>query len=190
MEIAQTHYVNGNAVMPPYPEGCLELIIGMGCFWGAEKLFWHLEGVYSTSVGYTGGSKKEPTYKEVCTGKTGHAEAVMVIYQPEKISIDTLLKVFWQGHDPTQYMRQGHDVGTQYRSAIFYSDQATREIIDSTKDEYQLNLSDSGFGEIVTEMLPIQTFYYAEDYHQQYLAKNPDGYCGLGGCGVTFKTST
>ena len=145
-----------------------------------------MEGVHTTSVGYSGGAKDQPTYREVCSGTTGHAEVVLVVYQPELISTGEILKVFWEGHDPTQYMRQGNDVGSQYRSAVFYSDQSMLELIETTKAQYQLSLSNAGYGDIVTEVLQTQTFHYAEDYHQQYLAKNPDGYCGHGGCGVSF----
>ena len=190
MEISKTHFVNGNNMHAPFPHGCLELIVGMGCFWGAEKMFWQLEGVHITSVGYSGGTKDKPTYREVCSGTTGHAEVVLVVYQPEQISTEKLLKVFWEGHDPTQYMRQGSDVGSQYRSAVFYADQRTLELIEKSKGQYQSSLTDAGYGRIVTEVLQTETFHYAEDYHQQYLAKNPDGYCGHGGCGVVFNPST
>ena len=186
MEISEKHFVTGNNIRPPHPDGFLELRVGMGCFWGAEKMFWQLEGVHATSVGYSGGVKDEPTYQEVCSGTTGHAEVVSVVYQPELISTGEILKVFWEGHDPTQFMRQGNDVGSQYRSVVFYSDQSMLELIEKTKAQYQLSLSNAGYGDIVTEVLQTQTFHYAEDYHQQYLAKNPDGYCGHGGCGVSF----
>ena len=186
MDISEKHFVNGNNIRSSHPDGFLELIVGMGCFWGAEKMFWQLEGVHTTSVGYSGGVKGQPTYREVCSGTTGHAEVVLVVYQPELISTGEILKVFWEGHDPTQYMRQGSDVGSQYRSAVFYSDQSMLELIETTKAQYQLSLSNVGYGNIVTEVLQTQTFHYAEDYHQQYLAKNPDGYCGHGGCGVSF----
>ena len=149
-----------------------------------------MEGVHATSVGYSGGIKDEPTYREVCSGTTGHAEVILIVYQPELISTGEILKVFWEGHDPTQFMRQGNDVGSQYRSVVFYSDQSMLELIEKTKAQYQLSLSNAGYGDIVTEVLQTQTFHYAEDYHQQYLAKNPDGYCGHGGCGVSFKLST
>ena len=177
MEISETHFVNGNNIRPPYPDGFLELIVGMGCFWGPEKMFWQLEGVHSTSVGYSGGTKDEPTYREVCSGTTGHTEVVLVVYHPDQISTEQLLKSFWEGHDPTQYMRQGNDVGSQYRSAIFYPDTETLELIEKTKAQYQSSLTNAGYGEIVTEIIQSQTFHYAEDYHQQYLAKNPDVYC-------------
>ena len=190
MEISKTHFVNGNNIHAPFPDGCLELIVGMGCFWGPEKMFWQLKGVHITSVGYSGGTKDKPTYREVCSGTTGHAEVVLVVYQPEQISTEKLLKVFWEGHDPTQYMRQGSDVGSQYRSVVFYAEQRTLELIEKSKGQYQSSLTDAGYGTIVTEVLQTQTFHYAEDYHQQYLAKNPDGYCGHGGCGVAFNPST
>ena len=189
MDISEKHFVNGNNIRSPHPDGFLELRVGMGCFWGAEKMFWQLDGVHTTSVGYSGGVKDQPTYREVCSGTTGHAEVVLVVYQPELISTGEILKVFWEGHDPTQYMRQGNDVGSQYRSAVFYSDQSMLELIETTKAQYQLSLSNVGYGDIVTEVLQTQTFHYAEDYHQQYLAKNPDGYCGHGGCGVSFNLS-
>jgi len=189
MEISEKHFVNGNSVRSPHPDGFLELRVSMGCFWGAEKMFWQLEGVHTTSVGYSGGVKDEPTYREVCSGTTGHAEVVSVVYQPELISTGEILKVFWEGHDPTQYMRQGNDVGSQYRSAVFYSDQSMLGLIETTKAQYQLSLSNAGYSDIVTEVLQTQTFHYAEDYHQQYLAKNPDGYCGHGGCGISFNLS-
>ena len=159
----------------------------MGCFWGAEKLFWQQHGVHSTSVGYMGGYTKNPTYREVCSGNTGHTEAVSVVYDQTIISLKELLRIFWEGHDPTQYMRQGNDRGTQYRSAVYFSDEATQNAINQTKDEYQEQLLQSGYGSIVTEVKPMVKFYFAEDYHQQYLAKNPDGYCGLGGTGVLLE---
>ena len=190
MEISETHFVNGNNIRPPYPDGSLELIVGMGCFWGPEKMFWQLEGVHSTSVGYSGGTKDEPTYREVCSGTTGHTEVVLVVYHPDQISTEQLLKSFWEGHDPTQYMRQGNDVGSQYRSAVFYPDTETLELIEKTKAQYQSSLTNAGYGKIVTEIIQSQAFHYAEDYHQQYLAKNPDGYCGHGGCGVSFNLSS
>ena len=160
-------------------------MFAMGCFWGAERTFWKLPGVYTTAVGYAAGSTPNPTYREVCTGMTGHAEAVLVVFDPTKISYDELLKVFWENHDPTQGMRQGNDVGTQYRSGIYFFDEAQRRAAEHSRDEYQRQLDGAGYGRITTEILPAPEFYYAEDYHQQYLAKNPDGYCGLGGTGVS-----
>jgi peptide-methionine (S)-S-oxide reductase len=156
----------------------------MGCFWGAEKLFWQQHGVYSTSVGYIGGYTKNPTYQEVCSGNTGHTEAVLVVYDPAMVLLRELLRIFWEGHDPTEYMRQGNDIGTQYRSAIFFSDEITLDLINQTKSEYQERLTEFGRDSIVTEIKPLEEFFFAEDYHQQYLAKNPNGYCGLGGTGV------
>ena len=160
-------------------------MFAMGCFWGAERTFWRLPSVYTTAVGYVAGSTLNPTYREVCTGMTGHAEAVLVVFDPTKISYDELLKVFWENHDPTQGMRQGNDVGTQYRSGIYFFDEAQRRAAEHSRDEYQRQLDGAGYGRITTEILPAPEFYYAEDYHQQYLAKNPDGYCGLGGTGVS-----
>ena len=163
-------------------------MFAMGCFWGAERTFWKLPGVYTTAVGYAAGSTPNPTYREVCTGMTGHAEAVLVVFDPTKISYDELLKVFWENHDPTQGMRQGNDVGTQYRSGIYYTSEEQRKAAEASRDAYQKQLSAAGYPKITTEILPAPAFYYAEDYHQQYLAKNPDGYCGLGGTGVTCPT--
>ena len=156
----------------------------MGCFWGAERMFWKQEGVYSTSVGYSAGKTKDPTYKEVCSGTTDHAEVVLVVYDNQLIHLDSLLAIFWEGHDPTQFMRQGNDIGRQYRSIIFYDDDETSQKIKSSRDQYQKKLSDAGYGNIVTEIKATEDFFYAEDYHQQYLAKNPGGYCGLGGTGI------
>ena len=187
LTISSKHYVNGEDVQGPYPNECKELKFAMGCFWGAEKLFWQQDGVYSTSVGYMGGYTKNPTYREVCSGNTGHTEAVLVVYDPTIVSLKELLRIFWEGHDPTQYMRQGNDIGTQYRSAVYFSDEATLDVINRTKEEYQEQLLQSRHGAIVTEVKPMVKFYFAEDYHQQYLAKNPDGYCGLGGTGVLLE---
>lgn len=186
-DICTEHFVNGNSVYKPFPEECHQLIVAMGCFWGVEKLFWQEEGVYSTSAVYIGGTAVDPTYQEVCTGTTGHTEGVLIVYDPLKISTKEILKFFWEGHDPTQYMRQGNDIGSQYRSAIFFSDDETLQLIHETKEQYQQELNQSGYGEIVTEIKSEEHFYYAEDYHQQYLAKNPNGYCGLGGTGVCLK---
>ena len=187
LTVSPKHYVNGEDVQGPYPNECKELKVAMGCFWGAEKLFWQQDGVYSTSVGYMGGYTKNPTYREVCSGNTGHTEAVLVVYDPTIVSLKELLRIFWEGHDPTQYMRQGNDIGTQYRSAVYFSDEATLDVVNQTKEEYQEQLLQSRHGAIVTEVKPMVKFYFAEDYHQQYLAKNPDGYCGLGGTGVLLE---
>ena len=187
LEIAVNHYVNENPVKGPYPKQCRQLIVAMGCFWGSERMFWEQEGVFSTSAGYIGGSTKNPTYEEVCSGKTGHAESVFIVYDPAIIPLDKLLAIFWEGHDPTQYMRQGNDIGTQYRSSIFFPDEADLALINETKRLFQKQLDRSGYGRIVTEIMPFEIFYFAENYHQQYLAKNPSGYCGLGGTGVSLK---
>ncbi|XP_016324780.1 mitochondrial peptide methionine sulfoxide reductase [Sinocyclocheilus anshuiensis] len=179
------HDVNGNRTVPPFPEGLQMVLFGMGCFWGAERKFWVQKGVYSTQVGYSGGYTPNPTYEEVCTGKTGHAEVVRVVYEPEKINFAQLLKVFWESHDPTQGMRQGNDVGATYRSTIYAYTQEQLDQALHSKDEYQKMLTEEGFGAITTEITMTKEFYYAEDYHQQYLSKNPNGYCGLGGTGVS-----
>lgn len=184
MKVSEKHDVNGNRTVPPFPEGTEMAMFGMGCFWGAERKFWRQKGVYSTQVGYSGGYTSNPTYKEVCTGRTGHAEVVRVVFQPEQISFASLLKVFWESHNPTQGMRQGNDIGTTYRSAIYtYTKQQLEEALAS-KEQYQKVLTQAGHGSITTEIAEAKQFYYAEDYHQQYLSKNPDGYCGLGGTGV------
>jgi len=185
MPVPDQHFVNHHRIAPPFPDGLERAMFAMGCFWGAERTFWKLPGVYTTAVGYAAGSTPNPTYREVCTGMTGHAEAVLVVFDPTKISYDELLKVFWENHDPTQGMRQGNDVGTQYRSGIYFFDEAQRRAAEQSRDEYQRQLDAAGYGRITTEILPAPEFYYAEDYHQQYLAKNPDGYCGLGGTGVS-----
>lgn len=186
MEITQKHFVNGNPIVPPFPDFLQQASFAMGCFWGAERKFWQQTGVFSTAVGYAGGYTPNPTYDELCTGMTGHTEVVKVIFDPQIISYEKLLEVFWQAHNPTQGMRQGNDVGTQYRSAIYtYSDEQQLAAI-SSKQHYQNNLNAAGLGVITTEISPAPTFYYAETYHQQYLAKNPNGYCGLGGTGVIF----
>ncbi|MDC0222532.1 peptide-methionine (S)-S-oxide reductase MsrA [Gammaproteobacteria bacterium] len=184
LQIAENHFVNGNKVKPPYPENHERLIVGMGCFWGAERMFWQQEGVYSTSVGYSAGKTTDPTYNEVCSGVTDHAEVVLIVYDTEKINLNSLLAIFWEGHNPTQFMRQGNDIGTQYRSIIFYDEDETRQRIESSRDQYQSELEKAGYGKIVTEIQSSKKFFYAEDYHQQYLAKNPSGYCGLGGTGI------
>ena len=178
------HYVNGNSLKPPYPGGMELAVFGMGCFWGAERKFWQLEGVFSTAVGYAAGITPNPTYKEVCSGRTGHNEVVLVVFDPNVISSSELLKVFWENHNPTQGMRQGNDVGTQYRSGIYVYSEEQKKQAEVSRDAYQQALSASGYGEISTEILDAPEFYYAEDYHQQYLAKNPNGYCGLGGTNV------
>jgi len=186
LQVTPTHFVNGRSIVPPFPAGLKEAVFGLGCFWGAERVFWQLPGVYSTAVGYAGGYTKNPTYEEVCSGMTGHTEVVRVIYDPQKISYEDLLKVFWESHDPTQGMRQGNDVGTQYRSAIYVFDEEQREEAEESKRVYQARLGAAARGGITTEIKEAPEFFYAEDYHQQYLGKNPDGYCGLGGCGVSF----
>ena len=182
-----THFVNGHRITAPFPAGLRDAYFALGCFWGAERIFWQLPGVYSTAVGYAGGFTPNPTYEEVCTGRTGHTEIVRVIYDPQKVDYEDLLKVFWESHDPTQGMRQGNDVGTQYRSAIYVTDKEQAEAAEASKRAYQAQLSAAGRGTITTEIREAPPFYYAEDYHQQYLAKNPNGYCGIGGCGVPFK---
>jgi peptide-methionine (S)-S-oxide reductase len=185
MPVPERHYVNGNPLTPPFPEGLQQAMFGMGCFWGAERLFWETPGVWVTAVGYSAGSTPNPTYEEVCSALTGHAEVVLVAFDPNQVSYDQLLKVFWENHDPTQGMRQGNDVGTQYRSGIYVFDQAQRDAAERSKEAYQRQLSEAGYGEITTEIRDAGPFYYAEDYHQQYLAKNPWGYCGIGGTGVS-----
>jgi peptide-methionine (S)-S-oxide reductase len=185
MPVPAAHFVNGHTLKPPFPEGLETAMFGLGCFWGAERLFWKLPGVFTTAVGYAGGITPNPSYHEVCSGRTGHTEAVLVVFDPAVISYDQLLKSFWEGHNPTQGMRQGNDVGTQYRSGIYtYSDDQLAAA-KTSRDMYQDVLNAAGYGEITTEILPAPTFYYAEDYHQQYLAKNPGGYCGLGGTGLS-----
>ena len=185
MPVPPTHHVLKNATIEgPYPAGTQKAMFGLGCFWGAEKKFWQLPGVYTTAAGYAAGFTPNPTYREVCSGMTGHNEVVLVVFDPKKISYDDLLKTFWESHDPTQGMRQGNDVGTQYRSGVYYFDEAQRAAAERTRDEYQRSLAQAGYGAITTEILPAPEFYFAEDYHQQYLSKNPDGYCGLGGTGV------
>lgn len=183
--VPPTHFVNGRRISPPFPTNLAETMFGMGCFWGVERLFWQVPGVYSTAVGYAGGVTLNPTYEEVCTGDTGHAEVVRIIYDPAKIRYEQLLKLFWESHDPTQGMRQGEDIGTQYRSTIYG---AQRDVAEASRRAYQARLVAAGLGTITTEIADAPAFYYAEEYHQQYLAKNPGGYCGLGGCGVLFET--
>jgi peptide-methionine (S)-S-oxide reductase len=184
MPVADRHAVNGTPLQPPFPAGLEQAVFGLGCFWGAERKFWQTPGVYTTAVGYAGGFTKNPTYEEVCSGRTGHAEVVLVVFDPAKLSYEALLKVFWENHDPTQGMRQGNDVGTQYRSAIFTATPAEREAAERTRERYNAALAANGFKPITTEIAGAPPFYYAEDYHQQYLAKNPHGYCGIGGTGV------
>lgn len=184
MPITEKHHVKGVSLEPPFPEGMEQAMFGMGCFWGAERKFWSLPGVYVTAVGYAGGYTPNPTYREVCTGLTGHNEVVLVVYDPQVISYAQLLKTFWENHDPTQGMRQGNDIGTQYRSGIYTFSPQQQELALRSKALYQQELTKAGYGPITTEILPAPTFYYAEDYHQQYLAKNPNGYCGLGGTQV------
>jgi peptide-methionine (S)-S-oxide reductase len=184
MPVPERHFVNGNRLAPPFPDGLELALFGMGCFWGAERKFWEAEGVYSTAVGYAGGSTPNPTYEEVCSGLTGHAEVVRVVFDPKRTSFSALLKIFWENHDPTQGMRQGNDVGTQYRSAIYCTSPAQREAAEASRALYQPRLANAGFGPITTEIRDAPEFYYAEEYHQQYLAKKPWGYCGLDGTGV------
>ncbi|MEM6869347.1 MAG: peptide-methionine (S)-S-oxide reductase MsrA [Cyanobacteria bacterium P01_C01_bin.121] len=185
MPVPEKHYVNGNLIKGDFPEGMEKAMFGLGCFWGAERKFWQAEGVYSTAVGYAAGFTPNPTYREVCSGMTGHNEVVLVVFDPKAVSYDELLKIFWESHNPTQGMRQGNDKGTQYRSGIYTYSDAQLEAAQASKDMYQEKLSEAGYGKITTEILPAPEFYYAEDYHQQYLAKNPNGYCGLGGTNVS-----
>ena len=188
MQVPATHFVNGNRIVPPFPAGMETAVFGMGCFWGAERGFWQTEGVYSTAVGYAGGSTPNPTYEETCTGQTGHTEAVLVVFDPSKVSYDRLLQIFWEGHNPTQGMRQGNDIGSQYRSAIYATSDAQLDAAKRSRDAYQAELAANGYGAITTEIESSGEFFYAEDYHQQYLGKNPSGYCGLGGTGVSCPT--
>jgi peptide-methionine (S)-S-oxide reductase len=187
---AQTHFINGRPLKGPYPEGTETAVFAMGCFWGEEKKFWDLPGVWVTAVGYVAGLTPNPTYEEVCSGRTGHTEAVLVVFDPKIISYATLLKVFWEGHDPTQGMRQGNDIGTQYRSAVYTDGDEQAAAAAASRERYQQALSERGKGEITTEVAPAGAFYYAEDYHQQYLHKVPNGYCGLGGTGVSCPVGT
>jgi peptide-methionine (S)-S-oxide reductase len=188
MPVPERHFVNGNRLEPPFPEHLEQAVFGMGCFWGAERKFWEAEGVYTTAVGYAGGFTANPTYEEVCSGRTGHAEVVLVVFDPRRIDYESLLKIFWENHDPTQGMRQGNDVGTQYRSAIYTYSPAQQKAAEKSRDVYQEVLTAAGHGAITTEIREAPDFYYAEDYHQQYLAKNPYGYCGIGGTGVACPT--
>jgi peptide-methionine (S)-S-oxide reductase len=185
MQIAEQHFVSGAPLVGPWPEHCDTLVVGMGCFWGAERKFWQAPGVYSTAVGYAGGAKPDPTYKEVCSGRTGHAEVVLVVFDRTHTSLEAMLRVFWENHDPTQGNRQGNDIGTQYRSAIYFASEVQREAAEHSRDAFQTELTKARYGAITTEIAPLREFYYAEDYHQQYLGKNPNGYCGLGGTGVS-----
>jgi peptide-methionine (S)-S-oxide reductase len=187
---AKAHFVSGAPLKCPYPVGAEKALFGLGCFWGAERAFWQIPGVYVTAVGYAGGLTPNPTYEEVCSGRTGHNEAVLVVYDPQQVSYEQLLKVFWEAHDPTQGMRQGNDVGTQYRSGIYYLNDAQRREAETSKAAYEAALKARGLGPITTEILPAPEFYFAEDYHQQYLAKNPHGYCGIGGTGVACPIGT
>jgi peptide-methionine (S)-S-oxide reductase len=190
MPVPDRHDVLGNPLVPPFPDGFGQIVVGMGCFWGAERMFWQAPGVWTTAVGYAGGQTPNPTYEEVCSGRTGHAEVVLAVYDPAETSLEEMLRVFWEGHDPTQGMRQGNDVGTQYRSAIYWASEAERAAVEESKARFQDALRKAGYGEITTEIAPAGPFYYAEPYHQQYLAKNPRGYCGLGGTGVSCPVGT
>ena len=183
--VPSRHAVLGTPLTPPFPEGMETLVVGMGCFWGAERVFWQADGVYATAVGYAGGFTPNPTYEETCSGRTGHTEAVLVVFDPQVISRDRVLALFWENHDPTQVMRQGNDVGTQYRSAIYWTGEEQRAAAEATRDAFAERLRAAGYGPVATEVAEAGPFYYAEDYHQQYLAKNPNGYCGLGGTGVS-----
>ncbi len=182
---SERHFVNGKRIVPPFPDGLEIAEVALGCFWGAERAFWSLPGVYTTAVGYAGGFTPNPTYEEVCTGRTGHTEAVLVVFDPKQISYEEILRTFWESHDPTQGMRQGNDIGTQYRSAILYAGEEQRKLAEASQSAYGEQLRAAGHEPITTEIVPLEHFYYAEDYHQQYLDKNPGGYCGLGGTGVS-----
>ena len=184
MPVPETHFVNGHPLKPPFPDEMQQAVFGLGCFWGAERVFWESHGVYTTAAGYAGGTTLNPTYREVCSGATGHTEVVLVVFDPEEISYAQLLALFWESHDPTQGMRQGNDIGTQYRSAVFTTSEEQLELAEASGSSYEGQLGGAGYGSITTEIAPLDTFYYAEDYHQQYLAKNPSGYCGVGGTGV------
>ena len=185
LPVAAEHAVLGTPLKPPFPDGLETLVVGMGCFWGAERIFWETEGVYTTAVGYAGGTTPNPTYEEVCSGMTGHTEVVLVVFDPQRIGRDEVLRLFWEGHDPTQGMRQGNDVGTQYRSAVYVTSPEQRAAAEASRDQYAARLKQAGFGEITTDIEDAGPFYYAEDYHQQYLHKVPNGYCGIGGTGVS-----
>ena len=183
--VPERHAVLGTPLEPPFPDGLEQAIVGMGCFWGAERIFWRATGIYTTAVGYAGGFTPNPTYREVCSGQTGHTEVVLAVFDPAQTSFEEMLRLFWEGHDPTQGTRQGNDAGTQYRSAIYWTTDAQREAAEASRAMYRQELAQAGYGEITTEIAEAGPFYYAEDYHQQYLAKNPNGYCGLGGTGVS-----
>jgi peptide-methionine (S)-S-oxide reductase len=185
MPVPPRHFVSGAPLAPPFPAGMRQAVFGLGCFWGAERKFWQAPGVFTTAVGYAGGYTPNPTYREVCSGRTGHTEAVLVVYDPATVSYEELLRIFWESHDPTQGMRQGNDVGTQYRSAVYAHGEEQLRAAEASREAYQQALRAQGYGDITTEIAPAPEFYYAEDYHQQYLAKNPDGYCGIGGTGVS-----
>ena len=185
ISVTAPHFVLGTPIVPPFPEGLELALVGMGCFWGAERIFWQGEGVYTTAVGYAGGYTPNPTYDEVCSGRTGHNEVVRVVFDPAATTYEAILKRFWEGHDPTQGMRQGNDMGTQYRSGVYWYTEEQREIAEASREAYQQRLDEAGYGPITTEIVEAGDFFYAEDYHQQYLAKVPNGYCGLGGTGVT-----
>ncbi|KTT31238.1 peptide methionine sulfoxide reductase [Pseudomonas oryzihabitans] len=189
LAVPEAHFVNGHPLKAPFPTGLQSLVVGMGCFWGVERRFWQQPGVWTTAVGYAGGHTPNPTYEEVCSGLTGHTEVVLVVFDPAQTSLEALLKVFWEAHDPTQGMRQGNDVGTQYRSALYYTDERQRDAFEASQAAFQAQLAAAGYGEITTEIAPLPPFYYAEAYHQQYLAKNPNGYCGLAGTGVCLPPS-
>ena len=184
LPVSGVHFVNGRTIVPPFPEGLEQVVVGMGCFWGAERAFWQAEGVYTTAVGYAGGYTPNPTYEEACSGRTGHTEAVLVVFDPAVTSLEAMLRRFWEEHDPTQGMRQGNDVGTQYRSAVYVATPAQLATAEASREMYQGSLTAAGYGAITTEIRELSDFFYAEEYHQQYLAKNPDGYCGIGGTGV------
>jgi peptide-methionine (S)-S-oxide reductase len=188
MRVPAAHFVNGAALVGPWPAGVETLVVGMGCFWGAERKFWQAAGVHSTSVGYAGGYTPNPTYEEVCSGLTGHAEVVMVAFDTARTTLEAMLQVFWENHDPTQGMRQGNDVGTQYRSAVYFANEAQRAAAEQSREVFQAALARAGYGDITTEIAALRDFFYAEEYHQQYLGKNPNGYCGLGGTGVSCPT--
>ena len=185
MPVPERHYVNNNPLQPPFPDNVQQVVVGLGCFWGAERRFWETDGIFTTAAGYAGGITPNPTYEEVCSGDTGHAEVVLVAYDPAFVSFEELLRIFWESHDPTQGMRQGNDIGTQYRSAIYTTDDSQQATARQSLAAYGAELRSAGLGEITTDIAPLATFYYAEDYHQQYLAKNPAGYCGIGGTGVS-----
>ena len=185
MPVPAAHFINGAPLVGPWPATCEALVVGMGCFWGAERKFWQAPGVYSTSVGYAGGATPHPSYEQVCSGRTGHTEVVMVVFDTAATSLDAMLRVFWENHNPTQGNRQGNDIGTQYRSAIYFSNDAQRAAAEASRELFQRELSAAGYGAITTEIAPLDEYFYAEEYHQQYLGKNPNGYCGMGGTGVS-----